>query len=79
VALNWVISKGAVPIVGMKSAEEVKENLGSLGWEMSPQDIAELDRVSAQKTDPFLQRPPIGKRKPNWFMRKLYQSMMPSQ
>lgn len=46
VALNWVLCKGAVPIVGVKHARQVRENLGALGWRLAPEEVAELDTAS---------------------------------
>jgi aryl-alcohol dehydrogenase-like predicted oxidoreductase len=46
VALNWVICKGAVPIVGVKNARQARENAGALGWRLTKNDIADLDEVS---------------------------------
>jgi aryl-alcohol dehydrogenase-like predicted oxidoreductase len=46
VAINWVMSKGAVPIVGAKNAPQMKENLGALGWRLSEEEIAKLDKAS---------------------------------
>lgn len=46
VALNWVICKGALPIPGARSAAQVRENAGALGWRLTPEQIAALDRLS---------------------------------
>lgn len=46
VALNWVISKGAVPIPGAKNAHQAQENAGALGWQLSESDLSELDEAS---------------------------------
>jgi aryl-alcohol dehydrogenase-like predicted oxidoreductase len=46
VALNWVMRKRAVPIPGAKNGEQARENAGALGWQLSDDDIAELDRVA---------------------------------
>ncbi len=45
-ALNWVICKGAVPIVGVKTATQVVENAGALGWHLTADEEAELDGLS---------------------------------
>jgi len=47
VALNWLIAKGVVPIPGAKNAEQARQNAGALGWSLSPEDVAELERVSS--------------------------------
>ena len=46
VALNWVICKDAVPIVGVKSVKQIEENIGSIGWRLEDQDIKKLDALS---------------------------------
>jgi aryl-alcohol dehydrogenase-like predicted oxidoreductase len=47
VSLNWLICKGAVPIPGAKSATQVEDNAGALGWRLTPAEVARLDEVSA--------------------------------
>lgn len=46
VALNWIISKGAVPIPGAKNAGQAEQNAGALGWQLSADDVATLDTVA---------------------------------
>jgi aryl-alcohol dehydrogenase-like predicted oxidoreductase len=46
VALNWTICKGTLPIPGAKNAKQASQNAGALGWRLSPDQIAVLDRVS---------------------------------
>ena len=47
VALNWLIAQGnVIPISGVKTAEQVKQNAGALGWELNEDEIAQLDEVS---------------------------------
>jgi aryl-alcohol dehydrogenase-like predicted oxidoreductase len=48
VALNWTLCKGALPIPGAKSAAQVRELAGALGWRLGEGEVAELDRVSAK-------------------------------
>jgi aryl-alcohol dehydrogenase-like predicted oxidoreductase len=45
VALNWVVSKGALPIAGAKNPRQATENAGALGWRLTPAEIAELETV----------------------------------
>lgn len=47
VALNWLVAQGVVPIPGAKNAEQAQQNAGALGWNLSPEDVDELDQVSA--------------------------------
>lgn len=48
VALNWCICKGTVPIVGVKTLAQARENLGALGWQLSSAEIEELDRAAGK-------------------------------
>ncbi len=46
VALNWLVLRGAVPLVGAKNARQVEENAGALGWSLAPEDVDRLERAS---------------------------------
>ena len=46
VALNWVMTKGAVPIPGAKNRQQAEENAGALGWTVDEEDLARLDAVA---------------------------------
>jgi aryl-alcohol dehydrogenase-like predicted oxidoreductase len=52
VALQWIISKGAVPIPGAKNAGQATENAGALGWHLSAEQIEAIDALalSGQRT-----------------------------
>lgn len=50
VALNWIISKGAVPIPGAKNREQAAQNAGALGWELSADEVAALDAAALSGT-----------------------------
>ncbi|XP_027365380.1 pyridoxal reductase, chloroplastic [Abrus precatorius] len=43
VAINWCICKGTVPIPGVKSIKQAKENLGALGWRLSSDEMLQLE------------------------------------
>jgi aryl-alcohol dehydrogenase-like predicted oxidoreductase len=43
VALNWVISKGALPIPGATSVPHLIENAGALGWSLTAAEVSALD------------------------------------
>lgn len=47
VSINWCISKDTIPIPGAKSVEQAQENIGALGWQLNPGEIAELDKAAA--------------------------------
>jgi aryl-alcohol dehydrogenase-like predicted oxidoreductase len=43
VALNWLICQpGVIPIPGIKTAAQVEQNAGALGWELSADEVSEL-------------------------------------
>ncbi len=48
VSLNWLLNKKGVSsvILGAREIDQLKDNLGCLGWRLSEDDMAELDRVS---------------------------------
>jgi len=47
VALNWLIAQGnVIPIAGAKTAEQVQQNAGALGWRLSEDEVAQLEQVS---------------------------------
>ncbi|KAG2547848.1 pyridoxal reductase, chloroplastic-like isoform X3 [Panicum virgatum] len=46
VAINWCICKGAIPIPGVKTVRHVEENLGALGWRLSPAEISDLESAA---------------------------------
>ncbi len=48
VAINWLLRKPGVsaPIIGARSLEQLETNLGAVGWELSADQVLELDRAS---------------------------------
>jgi aryl-alcohol dehydrogenase-like predicted oxidoreductase len=47
VALNWLICQpGVIPIPGIKTAAQVEQNAGALGWELSAADVMALSQRS---------------------------------
>jgi aryl-alcohol dehydrogenase-like predicted oxidoreductase len=47
VALNWLIAQGnVIPIAGVKTAEQVRQNAGALGWKLNNDEIAEIEKVT---------------------------------
>ena len=56
IALNWVTQRPTVAnvIVGARNEEQLKMNLGSIGWKLTTAQIAKLDAASAcTKTYPY--------------------------
>lgn len=47
VSLNWLVRQGGViPIPGAKTAEQARQNAGALGWELTADEVAQLDRIT---------------------------------
>ena len=47
VALNWLIAQGnVIPIPGAKTAQQVQQNAGALGWRLSDEEIAQLEKIT---------------------------------
>jgi aryl-alcohol dehydrogenase-like predicted oxidoreductase len=49
VALNWVLQKPDVtsPIFGARTSVQLADNLGAVGWSLSPEELEQLDSVSS--------------------------------
>ncbi|PYE15511.1 aryl-alcohol dehydrogenase-like predicted oxidoreductase [Williamsia limnetica] len=49
VALNWLLRRPTVSsvIIGARDEHQLRDNLGAVGWELAPEQIARLDVVSA--------------------------------
>lgn len=49
IALNWLLQRPTVStvIVGARNDEQLRENLGSIGWNLTPDQVARLDEASA--------------------------------
>jgi len=50
VALNWVICKGALPIPGAKTAKQAEQNVGAIGWRLTPEEIRSMELESDKLT-----------------------------
>ncbi|MEA5582808.1 aldo/keto reductase [Nodularia harveyana UHCC-0300] len=47
IALNWLIAQGnVIPIAGVKTAQQVKQNVGALGWKLNTEEIGKLEEVT---------------------------------
>lgn len=48
VALNWLLSRSEVSsvIMGARTVEQLEDNLGAVGWELSAEELSALDDVS---------------------------------
>ena len=49
IALNWLLQRPTVStvIIGARNEEQLKQNLGAIGWSLTPEQIARLDAASA--------------------------------
>jgi len=49
IALNWVLQQPGVtaPIIGARTMEQLRDNMGAVGWSLSAEHIACLNEVSA--------------------------------
>jgi aryl-alcohol dehydrogenase-like predicted oxidoreductase len=47
VALNWLIAQGnVIPIPGAKTASQVQQNAGAIGWALEPEEVEQLDLLT---------------------------------
>jgi aryl-alcohol dehydrogenase-like predicted oxidoreductase len=65
VALNWVRAKPQVTsvIIGARTMEQLLDNLGTVTWELTPEEMAHLDAVS-ERPAPY----------PVWFIRNAHKT-----
>jgi len=49
IALNWLLRRPTVSslIIGARNEEQLRQNLGAVGWSLTPEQIAKLDAASA--------------------------------
>ena len=54
VALNWLLSRPTVCniVVGARNEEQLRQNLGAVGWSLAPEHVAKLDAAS-EVTAPY--------------------------
>jgi len=50
VALNWLLQRPGVSniVVGARNEEQLKQNLGAVGWNLTPEQVAKLDAASSR-------------------------------
>ena len=67
VALNWLLQRPTVAniIVGARNEEQLRQNLGAVGWNLTTDQVAKLDKASAQtKTYPYWHQTGFAQRNP---------------
>lgn len=49
IALNWLLQRPTVStvVVGARNEEQLRQNLGAVGWSLTPEQMARLDAASA--------------------------------
>ena len=48
IALNWLLRRPTVAtvIIGARNEEQLRQNLGAVGWQLTPEQVAKLDAAS---------------------------------
>ena len=51
IALNWLLQRPTVStlVIGARNEEQLRQNLGAVGWSLTPEQIKRLDAASATK------------------------------
>ncbi|MFE7722626.1 aldo/keto reductase [Nocardia rhizosphaerihabitans] len=54
IALNWLLTRPTVAtvLIGARNEEQLRQNLGAVGWQLDPEHLAALDAASAT-TPPY--------------------------
>jgi aryl-alcohol dehydrogenase-like predicted oxidoreductase len=49
IALNWLLQRPTIAniIVGARNEAQLRQNLGAVGWNLTPEQVAKLDAASA--------------------------------
>ncbi|XP_015878684.2 pyridoxal reductase, chloroplastic [Ziziphus jujuba] len=55
VAINWCISKGTIPIPGIKTVKQAEENLGALGWRLGSEEVLQLEYAARESPRKMIQ------------------------
>lgn len=67
IAINWLLSRPSVStvIVGARNEEQLRQNLGAVGWALTAEQIAKLDAASATTPAyPYWHQHGFGERNP---------------
>jgi aryl-alcohol dehydrogenase-like predicted oxidoreductase len=68
VALNWLLQRPTVSsvIIGARNEEQLRQNLGAVGWNLTPAQVAKLDAASATtKAYPYWHQDQFAERNPS--------------
>ena len=49
VALNWLLQRPSIAtlVIGARNEDQLKQNIGAIGWKLAPEQIRKLDEASA--------------------------------
>ncbi|WP_437768319.1 aldo/keto reductase [Sorangium sp. So ce281] len=67
IALNWLLQRPSVAnvIIGARNEEQLRQNLGAVGWNLAPEHIAKLDAASKAKLPyPYFHQTGFSERNP---------------
>ena len=59
IALNWLLQRPTVStvVIGARNEEQLRQNLGAVGWNLTKEQIAKLDAASERAADLSLLAP----------------------
>jgi aryl-alcohol dehydrogenase-like predicted oxidoreductase len=70
IALNWLLQRPTVStvVIGARNEEQLKQNLGAVGWNLTPEQVAKLDAASRRDIGypyyPYWHQAGFGERNP---------------
>jgi aryl-alcohol dehydrogenase-like predicted oxidoreductase len=67
IALNWLLQRPSVAsiIIGARNEEQLRQNLGAVGWNLTQQQVAQLDAASAtERAYPYWHQAGFAERNP---------------
>ena len=67
IALNWLLQRPTVStiIIGARNEEQLRQNLGTTGWNLTPEQVARLDKASeVTRTYPYWHQVQFAQRNP---------------
>jgi aryl-alcohol dehydrogenase-like predicted oxidoreductase len=67
IALNWLLQRPTIAtiVIGARNEEQLKQNLGSIGWNLTPEQVAKLDEASSVPLPyPYWHQAQFGERNP---------------
>ena len=68
IALNWLLLRPSVAtvIIGARNEEQLRQNLGAIGWSLTAEQVAKLDAASLiTKSCPYWHQSGFGERNPS--------------